>query len=120
LPETIGNLSELRELYIKSNELDKFPSSIKNLDNLRILHLWGNRFENLPPEIGELKGLKELYLQDNRLRDLPEEITKLKLSYIDIQDNKLCSLKGKVHTWLKNYDDEYKKIQRCQDEVRFQ
>ncbi|EMY24618.1 leucine rich repeat protein [Leptospira interrogans serovar Australis str. 200703203] len=78
LPKEIGNLQNLKELYLSANEITTLPPEIGNLKNLQVLSLNGNRLETIPKEIGNLKNLKELSIEWNKLQTLPKEIGNLK------------------------------------------
>ena len=54
----IGNLTNLRYLYLSSNQLTKLPREIGNLTNLEKLYLSNNRLTELPREIGNLTNLE--------------------------------------------------------------
>jgi Leucine-rich repeat (LRR) protein len=85
LPDSIGNLINLRELKLYNNQLESLPDSIGNLINLQELWVGHNSLKNLPDSIGNLLNLKELYLSDNKLESLPTSILKIK-EVIDIHD----------------------------------
>jgi Leucine-rich repeat (LRR) protein len=78
LPDSIGNLSSLEELYLGSNKLVYLPESIGKLKSLQKLFLRNNNLISLPDSIGSLSSLKELYLLGNQLSDLPKSMAKLK------------------------------------------
>jgi len=63
LPEGIENLTNLKELYLRNNELTSLEG-IKNLTNLEGLHLSNNELTTLKG-IDKLTNLKWLGLQDN-------------------------------------------------------
>lgn len=79
LPETIDKLYYLEELYIENNNYNrrefKLPNSIGNLKNLKKLHI-GSYCNKLPNSICDLKELEELYLKFDT--KLPNDIGKLK------------------------------------------
>ena len=54
LPESIGNLTELTELWLPKNELTTLPPSIVNLTNLTKIDLGRNKLLYLPADIGSL------------------------------------------------------------------
>ncbi|XXG45049.1 hypothetical protein AAC387_Pa02g0235 [Persea americana] len=64
LPPSIGNLVNLRGLYMRDCEkLEDLPSQIRVLKQLEVLHLGGRtRIKYLPREVGELTSLKRLIL----------------------------------------------------------
>ncbi|GAG86868.1 unnamed protein product, partial [marine sediment metagenome] len=74
LPESIGNLSSLKKLSLRSNQLLTFPKVILNLPSLNDLDLNFNKLVTLPESIGNLTSLKILYLHKNQLSTLPESI----------------------------------------------
>ena len=120
LPPGIRKLSRLRKLDLRNNEIEKLPKEIGKLTSLVKLQLWGNELRQLPYTIGNLSSLKELYLRGNDLTSLPVTITKLRLTYLDILDNQLCNLPGKIIKWLKKYDMDFKSLQICnKNDYRF-
>ena len=117
LPDTIGNLKELKYLDLFGNrlssaafssiyKLDKLESlnlganlireldnSIGNLTKLIILNLERNQLEHIPETIGNLINIEELNLQFNQLIQLPESIGNLKLvKKIELKHNRLNKL----------------------------
>ena len=93
LPESIGNLTELVQLYIDDNELESLPESIGNLSNLYYLIANFNHITALPESIGNLSNLNFLDLGYNELTYIPESIGNLQnLEYLWIFDNQLSSL----------------------------
>jgi len=93
LPETIGNLTSLKELWLYENKLTSLPETIGNLTNLKELYLWSNNLTSLPETLWQLTGLKVLGLGGNNLTSLPETIGNLKsLQTLDLTFNSLTSL----------------------------
>ena len=93
IPESIGNLTSLRYLSFRSNRLETIPESIGNLKFLKILHLENNPLKSIPESIGNLKSLKELYLSGTKLTMLPESIGNLSsLRYLSLGNNQLTTL----------------------------
>ncbi|MBO7641857.1 MAG: leucine-rich repeat domain-containing protein [Alphaproteobacteria bacterium] len=86
IPDTIGNLSNLRELDLSDNNLETLPESIGCLKKLEELYLSGNRsFRRLPDSIGDLENLETLKLEQTNLESLPKSMERLtKLSRFDI------------------------------------
>jgi hypothetical protein len=51
---------------------------------------------------------------NNRLMTLPPSLIKMKsLTYVDFQDNKLCTPSAELAAWLKKWDDQWKSKQKC-------
>lgn len=77
IPEAIGNISGLEELYIHDNSLYSIPQSIKGLKSLRVLDASANQLQDLPTEIVNLKRLEVLNLSGNKLSKLPAHFDRL-------------------------------------------
>ncbi|AOX00087.1 GTPase [Moorena producens PAL-8-15-08-1] len=93
LPESIGKLTNLTQLYLNSNLLTILPESIGKLTNLTQLYLSNNQLITVPESIGKLTKLFELYLSNNQLTTLPESIGKLtKLFELYLSNNQLTTL----------------------------
>ena len=78
LPSEIGQLTNLKKLWLYNNELTTLPPEIGQLTNLEEISLTNNNITSLPPEIGQLKNLWILNLGDNPLSSLPPEVGQLK------------------------------------------
>ncbi len=78
LPEEIGSLNSLKELYIGGNKIKTIPKSIENLKNLVYLYLLEDDLIEIPEEIGNLINLEELSIGSKKLDTLPDPIIKLK------------------------------------------
>ena len=71
LPESLGHLTQLWEMYISDNQLTKLPKSIGQLTWLEWLDLSDNQLEALPETLGQLVQLQVLFLENNQLMALP-------------------------------------------------
>ncbi|GKB73194.1 kinase-like domain-containing protein [Tanacetum coccineum] len=94
IPDAIGNLSLLNELYLYSNKLEgHIPSSLGNCKNLNGLNLRNNRLSGkIPGQLLQLSSLTIfLILSENNLSgSIPPEIKDLKmLSYLSLSYNNL-------------------------------
>ena len=65
LPSEIGDLKELRKLYVSFNHLVSLPTSIQKLNQFEELDLSDNKLTELPSEIGDLTELRRLYVSNN-------------------------------------------------------
>eukprot|EP00957_Ditylum_brightwellii_P097131 7397336-Ditylum_brightwellii.AAC.1 len=52
VPETLGSLTQLKELNCSCNNITSLPRSIGRLWNLKILKANGNQLSKIPEEIG--------------------------------------------------------------------
>ncbi len=77
IPESLGELSQLRTLDLQNNQLISLPKTIGKLIELTTLDLEKNQLTTLPEEIGKLTKLKYLYLKQNNLTTLPSSLTNL-------------------------------------------
>ncbi|MBN9523412.1 leucine-rich repeat domain-containing protein [bacterium] len=93
LPESLGQLTQLQELYIGQNQLTGLPEALGRLPMLRHLDLHQNRLTGLPEALGGLTQLRELYLSQNQLTGLPEALGGLaQLHGLDLRQNQLTRL----------------------------
>jgi len=88
LPESIGNLKNLKNLKMTNNQLGEIPEKFGDLENLEELDLTGNSLKTLPESFGNLKNLMSLSLTGNRLKKLPNSIGDLKnLRNLNLRNN---------------------------------
>ncbi|XP_074662258.1 uncharacterized protein LOC141914838 [Tubulanus polymorphus] len=93
LPESIGTLTKLKDLSLKRNLLCSLPSSIGCLEDLRFLDLQDNFLEGLPQSVGKLKNLEVLILEHNNLQAVPDEFCDLiNLKIFSVAENNLSAL----------------------------
>lgn len=90
LPESIGNLFNLKTLNINNNTIRELPDSFSNLTNLESLNYFGNGIRELPNSIGNLSKLKRLDIGLNKIEELPESMKKLlNLKTLSIDYNRI-------------------------------
>lgn len=95
LPESIGTLQPLRWLDLHSNKLESVPESIGKLAGLTHLNLSNNCLTSagLPPTLGLLTRLKSLNLGMNQLDSLPTAMVALEsLQELGLFDNSFNSI----------------------------
>jgi len=96
----IGNLVELRRLYLGGNSLSVLPVEVGNLVKLECLYLSNNGLSVLP-EIGNLVELEYLGLSNNELSVLPVGVGNLiGLKKLDLDHNNLSVLPNELCDWL--------------------
>src|SRR3990170_83578 len=77
LPERLGELTALRELYLYGNRISRLPESLGGLVELTRLDLEGNGLTALPRGLSSWHKLEKLWCGHNALTDLPEDIGEL-------------------------------------------
>nr|VFK43940.1 MAG: Leucine rich repeat-containing protein [Candidatus Kentron sp. TC] len=93
LPESLGRLTRLQELFLYGNQLTALPESLSRLTQLQVLFLYGNQLTALPESLGRLTRLERLNLDGNRLTALPESLSRLtRLQRLHLAGNQLTAL----------------------------
>lgn len=89
----LAKLTDLEELRLGGNCLEKFPKSLFSLPNLKFLSVASNYIKKLPKEISSMQLLQVLYVTDNMLEKLPSEIGQLEnLEVLDAGFNAIESI----------------------------
>jgi Leucine-rich repeat (LRR) protein len=93
LPETFGHLTGLVELWLNNNELTRLPDTLSQLLGLKKLSLGSNQLDRFPEALFHLTQLEELRISDNRMALLPEQIGELsELRSLSLSRNDLTTL----------------------------
>ena len=101
MPATIGNLINLRELYLQHNQLSSLPATIGNLINLRELCLHNNQLSSLPSEILNIKKIINIDETSYKINNLDIECTILIFGKLN---NNIQNLPINIkEIWLSNY-----------------
>lgn len=91
IPEFIGKLDSLGRLDLNRNQIDSIPEVVCGMNNLKYLYLNGNNLKELPESIGNMTSLKTLKIGYNQIRRFPESIVNLtSLENITIYGNPLA------------------------------
>jgi Leucine-rich repeat (LRR) protein len=99
IPNAIGDLRDLRKLWIALCGLTQIPPSIGRLRNLITLDLSYNQIAHVPSNIGNMENLRTLDLKYNKIRTLPEEISNLRnLFVLWVDNNQLQFLPASLET----------------------
>ena len=92
LPPELGNLANLKRLFIHGNLTGGIPPELGNLANLKSLGLQNNQLSGeIPPELGNLTSLKSLDLSNNQFtgRIPPELVNLSNLENLYLSNNQL-------------------------------
>jgi len=93
IPQSVGNLSNLEELYLGFTNAPSIPEQITNLTKLTYLYLAGNPFTSIPDNIGNLINLEYLNVSNCQLTSLPESLGNLNnLKELFVRENQLTTL----------------------------
>ncbi len=99
---SLAKCKNLRELWLNWNKIVELPESIGKIKSLTMLNLSVNNIEKLPKGLFELTNLEELLIENNKIRVVPDNISKLKqLKTLSFLGNKLKIL-PKAIAELKN------------------
>ena len=111
IPGELGDLTSLRELWLRSNDLSgTIPSELGDLSSLQALSLSSNDLSGtIPSELGDLSGLEELYLSSNELSGtIPSELGDLAdLEELYLRYNELSGTIPSELGGLTNLDELY-------------
>lgn len=97
LPDEIGCLLGLEELYLCQNDLRSVPETLQNLRRLAELDLQNNKLTSLGNGLTKLHRLKLLLVNNNSLTHLPTDFHNLQsLEHLDLSFNDLCWLPDNI------------------------
>ena len=89
IPASVEILSSLEWLDVSRNALVSIPDCIGSLTNLMVLYLSENELNSIPDTLGSLTNLTKLYLSENALVSIPDTLGSLtNLSYLNLNNQK--------------------------------
>ena len=96
LPPSINRFKKLQILSLRNNELqDEAIKVLGELTELKILDLRSNQLTELPSVLGNLKQLESLFLGGNSITEIPREI--LRISGLEISPQSLVPKRLRDH-----------------------
>ena len=92
IPQSIGKLTKLKELWLRRNELSGSIPNLSALQDLKQLGLEKNKLNGvIPQSLSELKNIYVIYLGENKLEGaLPANLggpQQVNLMYVDVRGN---------------------------------
>ena len=107
LPESFGQLDDLRSLYLEWNQIESLPESFTNLNKLVNLYISNNKLTYLPEDFGDLENLFILDLGYNEINSIPSSILNLDiLTYFWIFNNNIIELPSNFCDLDLNWNDD--------------
>lgn len=107
IPESIGQLDDLRSLYLEWNQIQTLPDSFTNLTKLVNLYISNNQLTGLPENLGSMESLYILDLGYNQINAIPESILDLNiLTYLWIFNNNIMELPENFCDLNLNWSDD--------------
>lgn len=99
LPPEIGELANLKTIYISRNEnLQSLPFSVAKLNRLENITIRYNPSLRIPPAIFSHKSIKSVIILGQNLKDVPNEIWNLKnITKLELADNHLTKISEKIN-----------------------
>ena len=95
LPDCFANLVNLQHLNLDENQLVQVPICIFSLVNLQHLNLSRNKLTQLPDFFGNLVKLQILFLSGNQLYFVPDSIGNLvNLTLLNLENNNLSIIRN--------------------------
>lgn len=98
LPDSIQGLKNLQSLVISGSTINNLPSTIGLLDSLQVLDISSTLIDILPDSIGNLRNLQTLNISDTMIKKLPDSISELNV----LEHFYLYGLKIDKMPWFKN------------------
>jgi internalin A len=93
LPDSLRRLTQLEELNLEDNQFAVLPELLIDLPQLRVLRVSRNRSLQLPDWLSELSELRRFYLSGNSSSILPESLDRLRqLAALDLSSMDLRAL----------------------------
>ncbi|MFX0103785.1 MAG: leucine-rich repeat domain-containing protein [Candidatus Hodarchaeota archaeon] len=101
IPESVGTLSRLNQLFAMCNGLERIPGKLFNVKEYYRLMLQNNKLKTLPDTIGTHERIVTFDLRNNDLRTLPDSICNVKkVIWLDLTGNPRLVLTSEQKTWL--------------------
>lgn len=99
LPDALGNLTNLHELYISCCPYFRtLPDEIRKLSHLESLFLFKNGINVLPPSIGELPNLHRVAVTENELFEVPDFASSSAIIELNLSGNRLNRIPSSIYS----------------------
>lgn len=92
LPEALGDMKHLTNVFLKDNALTDFPEQLTRIENMYDFSIVNERISSVPESIKNWKSLRTLRLRGMDITSLPDVFNDVyRISTLDLQDNKQLS-----------------------------
>jgi len=89
----LGNLPNMRFLYLDQNNLKKIPRSFSRLTDLQILDISSNKLEEIPDSLSLLKELVDLKIDNNKIRNINHKLGNItSLKTLSLSHNEIIEI----------------------------
>lgn len=113
VPSEIGLLTQLRYLYMESNQFSSLPTQIGRLENLNLFSIFQNIIQgSIPSELGRLKKLGTLLLRSNAFGSIIPSELGLMENLLDGLDLSYNQISGSIPSELGSVT-RLSKLYRC-------
>lgn len=120
IPNSIGDLVNLKRLYLENNFFSEIPSTIGNLGQLEELFVFNNEITDIPSELQNLTNLKRFWASSNVLTSAPNVLSNMSgLQYINLSFNEIEEIPDyfSAFTQLENLLLEQNKIEALPNDL---
>ncbi|WP_343670517.1 hypothetical protein [Chitinophaga sp.] len=88
----LQNLTGLKELILRSNNITGFPAGIFHMQQLVKLAISENDLSAMPDRLDVFPALKKIDLRNNKIKEFPYSLFKLELESVEMQHNELTTI----------------------------
>lgn len=107
IPDEIGQLTNLTTLVLHSNQIDTLPNTIGKLIKIKLLDCSRNKLTSLPQALGNFPQLNTMNFSSNLLQSIPSQNANIKLSILDLSNNRLEIFPDVCYTELCHLSEIY-------------
>ena len=100
IPEEIGDLAYLRDLYLNRNTINSLPNSIGNLTKLRYIFLDYTSITEFPSNVQHMEALSRIILQYTSINSFPANLAAApNLEFLDLRGTQIDSIPESIENF---------------------